>query len=68
MPRGARILALQMQAGTPTVWAVVNPDAPLEPRPLIIVGTGQLVPTDAGVYIGTWQSGAFVFHVFEGPA
>lgn len=65
MPRGARVLTVQLQNGIPTVWAAVDPTAPVEPRPLVVVGTGNLLPNDAGPYIGTWQADPFVFHVFE---
>jgi len=65
MPAGAKILTMQLQDHQPTLWAVVDPDAPKEPRQLHIVGTGQAVPAGELTYLGTWQSNGFVFHVFE---
>lgn len=65
MPRDARILTLQLQDEEPTLWAVVDPQAPCEPRRFVIVGTGHPVPEDVGPYVGTWQWPALVFHLFE---
>ncbi|WP_037322845.1 DUF7352 domain-containing protein [Amycolatopsis thermoflava] len=65
MPRGAQILTVQMQDGQPQLWALVDPAQPVERRRLFIVGTGQPMPTDAATYLATWQSGPFVFHLFE---
>jgi hypothetical protein len=66
MPQGARILTVQMQAGMPTLWAVVDPEAPRRARYFRVVGTGHT--HEAGVfrdYLGTVQDGPFVWHVFE---
>jgi hypothetical protein len=67
MPKGAEILTVQVQRDEAQVWAIVDSDAPVEPRTLVIVGTGQPMPDDLGRYVGTWQAvgGHFVFHVFE---
>jgi len=68
MPRGARVLCVQAQHDAPCVWALVDPDAPLEPRHFRIVATGQTIDADALVsaYHGTFQlHGALVFHLFE---
>jgi hypothetical protein len=65
-PVGAQILCVQVQRGTPCLWALVERDAPLERRHFMIYGTGH--PHDGGgVYVGTYQleGGALVFHVFE---
>ena len=66
MPYGATVLCVQTQGGRPCIWAEVDPAQPTESRTFVIVGTGQPIPDDAGPYIGTWQSGPFVFHVFTG--
>ena len=63
VPCGARFLSAQMQDGSLCVLALVDPDAPLEVRQLLVVGTGQ--PFPGGEYIGTVQRGPFVWHVFE---
>ena len=70
MPISAEILTVQMQDGTPCLWALVNPKAETESRFLEIFGTGHPVSCDLGSarkYISTLQmsNGELVFHVFE---
>lgn len=72
MPRGAEVLALQMQRGrfgvsSPTIWAGVDDAAPLEARAFAVVGTGHEVP-DGYRYFGTFIDGDFVGHLFERPS
>jgi len=73
MPKGAKILTAQAQTTGPCVdtvqiWAAVDPEAECEPRRFIIIGTGREF-TDSTAknlnYIGTAQTGIFVWHVFE---
>jgi hypothetical protein len=65
MPEGAQILTVQMQDDTPTIWVLVNPSADPDTRKFMLVDTGfNEVPPDAA-YIGTFQKGWFVGHVFE---
>lgn len=68
MPIGARILSVQLQNETMTLWAWVNPDAYHETRAFVIVGTGNEMWDRVKTYIGTVQThhGALVWHVFEG--
>ena len=66
MPAGAKILSSQGQHETGVLWAIVDPDAPEEPRTIVCLNTG--VPMQGGLsYIGTVQihGGYTVFHVFE---
>jgi hypothetical protein len=68
MPRGARILTVQLQGDKPVVWALVDPNAPCEVRKLRAVATGIEWSCDAFHYIGTFQFNhavPLVFHVFE---
>jgi hypothetical protein len=71
MPKGAKVLAVQMQYGVPTLWARVNPTAEKEPRHFSIYGTGHCMPDESEnvqlQYVGTFQpeGGALVFHLFE---
>jgi hypothetical protein len=67
MPKGAEILAVQMQKGHPCIWALVNPDAQIELRTLCVRGTGHTMKGNEGRYIGTFQGmgGDIVLHVFE---
>jgi hypothetical protein len=70
MPRGAKILTVQLQGSDPCLWAMVNPRMKYtELRQIDCYGTGQDVPEpDDLVYIGTTvdMSGSpLVFHFFE---
>jgi hypothetical protein len=68
MPEGAEVLDVQAQDGVPTLWAVVDVDAPLVERRFELRGTGHPLG-DIGPYVGTFQllGGGFVGHLFEGP-
>lgn len=70
MPKGAEILTIQSQHEDAKLWALVDPNAPLEERIIEIFGTGHPVHCDMGVerkYIATYQlsGGNYVFHAFE---
>ena len=68
MPKDAEILCVQLQAGLPQIWALVNPDAEKEERKIAVVGTGfnhEFLSKSS--YVGTFQEaeGALIWHVFE---
>lgn len=68
MPKDAVILSVQMQNGYPCMWAHVNPgNKPFDLRHFQIVGTGNEAPPPGEIkqFIGTFQTGPFVFHLFE---
>ncbi len=69
MPKGAKVLAFQHQDSIgPMIWALVDPDAELEPRRFIMVDTGQGLPDDVELtFIDTLQllRGTQVLHLFE---
>jgi hypothetical protein len=67
MPKGAKLLDVQMQGGDCCVWALCDQNAKKEPRSLAIYGTGHTIPNEAGEYVATVQmlDGARVFHVFD---
>lgn len=69
MPDEADILTIQVQGDAPYIWAMVNPDAPLNPRKIRIYGTGHPVDPNLSAerYIGTFQlkNGSLVLHVFD---
>ena len=71
MPKGARSLSVQVQRGSPCLWALVDGGAPLVERHFKIFGTGNSVPDFSPPlpFVGTFQldGGALVFHVFEVP-
>jgi len=69
MPQGAEIVAVQVQSGVLTAWAIVDTEAALQTKELIVVGTGNPYPAPAmGTFhkhLSTVQMGAYVWHVFE---
>ena len=67
MPAGAKILSVQVQLEEVQMWVLVDPSIPHEPREFDVYGTGHLMPSDPGKFIGTFQleDGALVFHLFE---
>jgi hypothetical protein len=70
LPAGALILAFQAQRGTPTIWALVDPDAELQTRTFFLSATGQQLPEERSsslLYVGTIQQGGgvFIWHLFE---
>lgn len=71
IPRGAKILTVQMQDHAICAWALVDQNAPMVNRKFRIAGTGhQLVIEGTAVemqYVGSVQQlgGALVWHVFD---
>jgi hypothetical protein len=47
------------------IWAKVSPENELEKRQFLVVGTGHTFDDTDMVYIGTYQDGPFVWHLFE---
>ena len=67
LPKGAKILDVQIQKDTCCLWALCDENATREKRVFAIYGTGNPIPDDPGTYISTFQmyNGNLVFHVFE---
>ncbi len=79
MPQGARILGVQvvkamggylgvLEVETPCIWALVNTEEGKTVRRMFrVYGTGRPIkePLESLTYIGTVQTGPFVWHVFE---
>jgi hypothetical protein len=69
MPCGAVILSVGLQEGRPMLWALVNPEAPLDKRTVHIVATGSELGDEFGgrSFIGTliFGTGGIILHVFE---
>jgi hypothetical protein len=64
MPKGSIPVYFGMQGGAPTIWCECNPDASMEDRRFVVAGTGHPL-AESGVYIGSCQDGAFVWHAYE---
>lgn len=66
IPAGAQLLTVQEQNGDPTIWVQVNPNADeLDTRKFKVVGTGHVEIHGNDRYVGTAQTGPFVWHVYE---
>ena len=68
LPANAQIVACQQQHGDVTFWALCDTDQPRLPRTVTCVSTGQVIPDDAGQYVGTclFHDGRTVVHAFLG--
>ena len=67
MPKEAKLMSVQVQNGTPCLWALVNPENPTEEVPILLYGTGHKIPdTENIAYIGTIQMPKYglVLHAF----
>ena len=65
LPAGEKLLDVQMQGDNCCLWFLCNVSARVELRRIAIYETGSSLPDDPGEYIATFQSGDYVFHVFE---
>ncbi len=66
LPVGAEILSAQMQGQSPVMWALVDPEElNTEARRFHTIGTGHHHDFSGMGYIGTYQDGGLVWHVFE---
>lgn len=64
MPRDTQILTVQMQGYDPFMWGIIDTMAEKIERRFRIFGTGRPFES-SGEYIGTFQDGDFVWHLFE---
>lgn len=65
MPEGAQVLRCDFDmAGALCLWATVDTEAPTEKRRFQSIGTGHELPAHAA-YIASYNSGRWVWHVFE---
>jgi hypothetical protein len=67
MPQTAQVLSVQVQNGTPCIWALVDTEEQIAERTFIVHGTGHPCACEASEFIGTFQvrGGSLVFHLFE---
>jgi hypothetical protein len=67
LPKDAKIIHLDVQRGIPCIWALVDPDLPLEPIMIYTYGTGHEINEEGLLYIGSYQllGGDIVFHAFR---
>lgn len=68
MPKGAELLSVAMQHGTPQLYFLCDPAAEKEDRIIVLTGTGHAIENvGKHKFIGTMSTDDqnFVFHVFE---
>jgi hypothetical protein len=68
MPKGAEILTIDIQNGqmfNAQMWVKVDTENEMEKRMFEVIGTGQNFDDTNKKYVGTYQEGPFVWHVFE---
>jgi len=69
LPRGAKILTVQVGGGKPQLWALVNEHTCTTKRNFRLAETGELIQenTEELNYIDTFQQngGNYVCHLFE---
>ena len=66
MPKGAQILHVEPQDNTPTIWALVDTEAPLVDRTFFVFGTGhQILDPETLQHLTTFLCPPFVWHMFE---
>ena len=70
MPSDAKILSVQMQNGSPQLWALVDPKSERVLRTFYIVETGNPIcfAPSQSEFVGTFQThgGQLVRHLFAG--
>jgi len=68
MPIDAVVRTVMVQDGVPTIWFEGSEDKIKRARRVRIIGTGIEIEDDAGDYVGSYQLGWFVGHVYaDGP-
>ena len=65
MPSGAELVHVEVQHDVITIWAIVDPAAPLADRRIEVYGTNHDIAPEH-IYVGSLQHGPFVWHVFDG--
>ena len=64
MPKGAKILSIDIQGGLPTLWAEVDPEANPEARYFQVHGTGHPI-SNGSAFVGSAVGVPFVWHIYE---
>ncbi len=65
MPVGGRVLLVGLQGRDPVLWAEVELGAEKTSYRFVLVGTGGAVPDAPCRFVGTYQAGWFVGHVYQ---
>lgn len=66
MPRRMQPLCIQMQDGSPHLWAKVDESTVKERKRFRVIGTGHPIPDwEVLSYVGTFQKAHLVLHLFQ---
>ena len=68
MPRGAKLLDVQVQNGAAPelmLWFLCDPNEETVKRVIQIVGTGNRIVAEVGEHVATVIDGQFVWHIFD---
>ncbi len=67
IPKGGKVLSVDVQNGKPVFWVIVDPNEEKKSRVFRVYGSGHLHEDIKGRYIGSFQLqvGTFVGHLFE---
>lgn len=61
---GSKIVLVDHQNNVPAIWMLVDTHNPRQKREFAVYGTGHSIPWDFN-WVGSYQCGLFVWHVFE---
>jgi hypothetical protein len=64
LPHGATIISIQVQGHTPMMWVRKKLDEPHVIRKFRVIATGFEFEGQL-IHLGTFQSGRYVWHIFE---
>ena len=64
MPKGAKLLTVQLQNGAPMLWALCDGSAPMVARKVWAYGTGEAM-VRPWPFVATLQIGHAVIHYFD---
>jgi hypothetical protein len=65
MPHGAMILHAGLDpTGQPCVWAGVRSEIKTSKQTVYVTGTGHPIPEGPTAYVGSFNQGTFVWHVW----
>ena len=66
MPKGAKILHIDLQHNQPTIWALGDQHRPIESHAFRVFCTGHDLPDNEALkFVATFLQSPFVWHVFE---
>lgn len=65
LPPDAKVLDVQLQGEKPQIWVLTETESPYMPRTFFVVATGMEFECKLTKYIGTFQHGRKVWHLFE---